>query len=52
MKKTYVKDNKKDLFGVMLAPCPTIKPVSIGIMGKTHGVKDNNTPASKKSNIF
>tara|TARA_B100001109_G_scaffold62075_1_gene50812 strand:+ start:666 stop:830 length:165 start_codon:yes stop_codon:yes gene_type:complete len=52
IKNTYVKDNIKDFLGVMPVPCPTIKPVNIGIIGKTQGVNDNNKPAKRKRKIL
>ena len=46
---TYVKDNIKACLEFIFEPCPTIKPVNIGIIGNTHGVKPNNNPPIKKS---
>jgi hypothetical protein len=41
----------KPLLGVMFSPSPARIPERIGIIGRTHGVKDSNKPATKKVRI-
>ena len=44
---TYVKASEKPRMRVTLAPCPTMMPERIGIIGSTHGVSDSSNPAPK-----
>ena len=49
---TYVRDSIKACLELTFDPCPTIRPVNMGIIGNTHGVKASNNPPIKKSKIF